>query len=188
MPELLRALAESLLVKAQAYRSAAVPYSRVDSIESGRYYLGASRAFAATAAELVSLPVAVETPAPPPTGLAAALDTLDRRAIEAYRVPGAEVERHCEFINLNARIKEARDLLADGGTRGALYAHLDALRRLEEATGGGSPAPGAGAPDRAALEESAEAELAGDPAALLRARILLEVVLPEYFARHEETS
>jgi hypothetical protein len=153
----------------------------------------------------------VETPAPPPAGLAAALDTLDRRAIEAYRVPGAEVERHGEFINLNARIKEARDLLADGGTRGALYAHLDALRRLEEVTGGGSPDPGAGAPDRAALErsasgwrrrcartpwdtslgrfyvESAEAELAGDPAALGRARILLEVVLPEYFARHEET-
>jgi hypothetical protein len=213
VPELFRALAESLLVKAQAYRSAAVPYARVDSIESGRYYLGAARASAATAAELASLPVEGEAPAPPPAGLTTALDDLDRRAIEAYRVPGAEVERHSDFINLNARIKEARDLLTDGASRGALYAYLDARRRLEEiVAGAGQAPPGAGAPDRTALEvalrtwrgrcagaswdtslgrlyvESAEAELVGDPAALGRARILLEVVLPEYFALHEETS
>jgi hypothetical protein len=212
-PAAVRALSESARVHARADHGAALAYARVTSIDSGLFYLGAARSLMGTAADLAELPIArPEPPSRPPS--AAALDAelaeLDRRAVAAYREPGAETEQHSAFIALNAEIKEARDLLAAGREDGALLAVLEVHRRLAELAdeeAGTTDAQDAEALRRRAGEvrtrieaagwdastgrlmlETAEDALAAEPpsaGALRRARALLLHVLPRYFELHQ---
>lgn len=211
-PAAFRGLADEARVHAHAYHGAAVAYGRVASLASGLYYLGAARSLLGTAADLAALPVQApqgDGPGPPSAAtFEAELAELDRRAIAAYRAPGAEIDRHADFIALNAEIKEARDLLAAGRVDGALLATLDARRQLEEILADGTgPEPGelrrraAGFRDRCRaadwdasvgrlLIETAEDALAADaprPEAVRRARAVLLHVMPRYFELHEET-
>lgn len=209
-PAAVRALAESAWVHARADHGAALAYARVTSIDSGLFYLGAARSLLGTAADLAALPVRKPDGAsrtPTAAALDAELDELDRRAIAAYREPGAETDQHAAFIALNAEIKEARDLLAAGREDGALLAALEARRRLEELVDDDAGATDGEALRRRAGEVRKRIEAAGWDAstgllmletaedalaapaptagALRRARALLLHVLPRYFELHQ---
>jgi hypothetical protein len=208
-PALRRALAEAALNVVQRYQSSGSAFAKASQPGSGIYYLNMGRGHL----EFATLAVAAEPaaaggppagvahhPVPPPLG--DRLRALEQATAEAYAKPGAGVAQHPQFIALSATLKESRELSDAGLRHGALYKHLDALRRLRAVAE-------AAVPPREDLErrlETARARLAAAPGdhgigwlfwemaafnlggggpdekeRLQRAAAVLDAALPEYF-------
>jgi hypothetical protein len=201
-PAAVRAVTEAARLQARVYYDASLEYGRNTMPDSGLYYLGSALA----QHELVSLSRRLSQPekrrAPPVRSLRTEIDALQTELLTAYRPP-ASLDRHPEFINANATLKEARELDEAGLRYGALLRYLQAAQRTAPLRGPAVPPRSRievardlaalrariteGAVDHTvaeALLEQAEAELDGltaeAPASAL-AVVMAQDVLPRYF-------
>jgi hypothetical protein len=97
----------------------------VSSVDAGYAYLGQARA----AMELSDLCFALREPShkkPPEFNVSAALETLQQRVNELF-VPPASIEKHSDFIRLNATLKQATELETANLHAGAYYQYLRAV-------------------------------------------------------------
>lgn len=140
---LLAALTQAAENRAEKLYRAALPYGRVDSPESGLYYLGEAEAqmsFRDFVSSL-SLPAGDEK-ALDAAALQAALESLEGEALAGFAAdPAAQ-----SLNGVSARLKEARELFERGSREGAALALLESrmeISRLRKAGGspGGSAAP-----------------------------------------------
>lgn len=130
VPAAARAVGEAAWAEVPVYYEASLEYGRNTAPEYGLYYLGAAKA----QLDLARLAARMTTPAPGGAPLAtrsvaAELDALEDELLAAYRPP-LSVDAHPVFIRVNALIKAARELDAQGLHHGALYKLLDARARL----------------------------------------------------------
>ena len=211
-PVAFRALAETASGQTRVLLAASRSYAGATSPTAGLYYLGQAEGAAESARFCSSLP------APPLTAgrlglplrsVAPELRQLQERTVAAF-TPPRSIERHGDFITLNATLKLAGELDAAGLYAGALYQYLDALQQFGRID---LPAPDDArkAAVRRALDqleirlrgsrrddslaelfsERAEGVLAGrrdrlpNPNDWRNAAVLVEQVLPAYFAWRE---
>jgi len=190
-PAAARALGEAAGGTAVPLLDASRAYAKVTDESSGRYYLGEALE-AAAFARLCRTIGGTARPAPPWRSIAPELAKLQER-VDAAFVPPRSIERHSEFIRLDASLKTARELDAAGLFAGAGYEYLTAveqLGRLEERTGGAGDARKL-VEERRALADSRRDESLGllfveraeaDPEA---AAVIAGSVLPAYRAMLE---
>ncbi|HWC65086.1 MAG TPA: hypothetical protein VG777_03310 [Thermoanaerobaculia bacterium] len=158
-PAAARALGEAAGGTAVPLLDASRAYAKVTDESSGRYYLGQAVEAAAFARFCRSLPAAGK-PAPPWRSIAPELAKLQER-VDAAFVPPRSIERHPDFIRLNASLKTARELDGSGLFAGAAYEYLSAveqLGRLEETGAAAGGARDALAAERRALASSGRDE------------------------------
>ncbi|MEM7353988.1 MAG: hypothetical protein AAF657_24515 [Acidobacteriota bacterium] len=151
-PIQVRALVERAANRATGHYRAARAMAHADNLSGGLYYLGQARAEARLAKlckvfRAAGLAAASATDDPDLPSLADELPVLARDTGTAYEAPGAALERHSEFIALNASLKELGELDAAGLRYGALDRFLDARLRLsllQAQAGDDPPAPDLG--------------------------------------------
>ena len=204
----LRSLAQRAWGRSSGHYRASLSYALSTALSSGQRYLGSARALADFAVLCTKFEVEDKglTPLRLPAGfddqLAAYLDEVENALLAAYRPP-VSIDRHPEFINANATVKFAKELAAAGQDEGALYEALAARRKLALLQRDGNSRPDAASMrariaelyeevDLSGVDQSlgllylemAEAELiaADDDKDLSLAAVLLEQVLPDYFA------
>jgi hypothetical protein len=136
-PAAVRALAEIALPRVRGNYEGSLEYGRATSPEAGAYYLGEAQAQSGLVSFLRELSRQSPLPAPPVRSIAPELDARERELLAAYRPP-ASVDRHGEFIEAGAALKEARELDRVGLRYGALLRYLQALRMAAGLTGGAS--------------------------------------------------
>jgi hypothetical protein len=134
-----RALGEAAEGTSLPLAEASRAYAGVTNVEAGRYYLADALAASDFGAFCRALPGAPAGPAPPFRSIAPELARLQER-VDAAFVPPRSIDRHSEFIRLNAAVKTARELDAGGRYAGARYEYLDALQRLGVLLGGATDA------------------------------------------------
>lgn len=130
VPAAARAVGEAAWAEVPVYYEASLDYGENTAPEYGLYYLGAAKA----QLELARLAARLTDPAPAgtplaPRSVAAELDAFEGELLAAYRPP-LSVDAHPVFIRINALVKAARELDAQGLHHGALYKLLDARMRL----------------------------------------------------------
>jgi hypothetical protein len=204
-PAALRGLAEASLFQVRVYYDASLEYGRNTMPTFGLFYLGVAqgqRDFA-NLCRSWSAPSLRHKPSLRPLG--GEIDALERDLLAVYRPP-VSIDRHKEFIQAHAALKEARELDAAGLRYGALQRYLEAARRT-----GPLRAPAPAAPDAGALAtrlrdfdsrlsagdtdhtigrlflEAAQADLAAPApdAGPAVAATIADDVLPRYFAALE---
>jgi len=196
-----RALGEAAEGTALPLADASRAYAGVTNVEAGRYYLADALAASDFGAFCRALPGAAG-PAPSFRSIAPELARLQER-LDAAFVPPRSIDRHAEFIRLNAAVKTARELDAGGRYAGARYEYLDALQRLGLLLGDAADTGGTADSVRAKLEaqrsalgssgrddslgtlflERAESALAaGGPGGIAAASVIASSVLPAYAA------
>lgn len=197
-PAATRAVAESAQGKIATLVEASRAYAAVTSPGDGLFYLGQAVASAELAAFARGLHDTTKTPLATRSMLPE-LQALQQRVNAAFQPPRS-IERHADFIRLNATLKLAFELDAAALYAGALYQYLDATQQL--ALLGDAP-PAAPGPDLAAWRgrlgardrddslgrlflERAEAALAAGARAeakdLRLAQVVADDVLPAYQA------
>jgi len=209
-PAVVRALAESTLATTRPLYEASREYAAATAVPYGLFYLGQARGALDFAQFSRKLRFAESYGHFPARSFAVEIDRLEQQVEKAYRPP-LSIDRHRDFIGLNAWIKRAVELDQGKLYYGALYAYLEATRSLGELLVA-SPR----AADLARLKESAIAfekrlgeprrdhsiarlfiELAGreteraqasEEASGRSARAIVEQVLPAYFAALERTA
>ncbi len=156
-----RALGEAAEGTALPLLDASRAYAKVTSDEAGRYYLADARAAADFGAFCRTLPAA-EKPAPAWRSIAPELARLQEK-VDAAFVPPRSIDRHSDFIRLNATLKTARELDASGSFAGAAYEYLRAIEALAVlgGSGGGADVREAIAAARSTLEASPRDESLG---------------------------
>ena len=199
-PAALRALAEASLPQVKIYVDASLEYGRNTTPQFGLYYLGAAQAQRDFVTFARTLHVASTLKTPAVRSLAAELDTLEGELLSGYRPP-LSIERHAEFIQASAALKEAREFDAAGLYHAALLRYLQSVQRtavLRAADAHDAAALGAALEEWAArltaggvdhtigrlfIERAqAAAASAADPATL---RVIVRDVLPRYIAALE---
>jgi hypothetical protein len=198
-PAAVRAFAETALPQVGIYHEASLDYGRATGAESGLYYLGSALGqkqfveFSRTLAEPVTGQAIV------PRDIAAEIDALERLLLAAYQPP-ASIDSHRDFIVASAAIKEARELEALGFHHGALVRYLLAAMRVGVIRRGVAPreiAPIARQIETLAARleaerrdhsigrfflETAAADLATRDSSHTTAQVVVDEVLPLYFA------
>lgn len=200
----IRALGEDALGKVLPLVAASRPYAAAAGEEAGLYYLAEARSGAEFAQFCRGLEEGSrKAPSLPIESIAGDLRRIQDRTNAAFQPPRS-IERHSEFIRLNAMLKTAGELDAAGFHAGALYEYLQAVQQLAGIEG--RPQPSNGADPRPELVrrhaelansvrddslallfvERGEAALdrSSDPAARALAAVTLEDVLPAYEAAH----
>ena len=196
-PAAVRAMSEAAWSQVRVIYDAALPYAQNTSPRTGYYYLGEARGSLDWALFLRALRFAKVEPAPQFRSIAGEIAQLEARIGEAYRPP-LSMDKHPQFIRLNATVKQAIELNDAEMYAGALYMYLRAQRFLGQIL--------AVAPEAAELAslkqqlaagqknaehhaiariftEGAESSLAStDPEELKMARAAIEQVVPAYFA------
>jgi hypothetical protein len=208
-PVAVRALAETAHGRSSILLAASRAYAGVTSPAAGYYYLGEARGAAEMASFCRSLRLAPRAAAPPLRSLAPELRRLQEQADAAFQPPRS-IQLHGSFIGLSATLKLAGELDAARLHAGALYQYLDAVEQLgllapATPTAADAARQGALRARIAALHaelggarsdhsigqlflERAAAPLAGTGAAApgpdswRRAGVIVEQVLPAYFA------
>ncbi len=128
-PAQVRALVEASLNQVPAYYHAAGAMGPATNVETGLYYLGR----AVGALKIVNwceLMAAEPRTAPVLRSLGRELAELETATGREYARPGAAIDKHSDFIGLNATIKELRELDGKGLRFGALYKYLDGVLRV----------------------------------------------------------
>jgi hypothetical protein len=149
-PALVRALGETALMQVRVYYDASLEYGRNTMPDAGLYYLGAAQAQRDLAALCRRMGAPSRLEAPAVRSLSPELDALERDLLAAYRPP-ASLDRHREFIQASATLKEAREQEAAGLRYGALLKYLQAVQRFAPLR------PGASVPDAATLAAGVDA-------------------------------
>jgi hypothetical protein len=197
-PAALRAMGEAAAGQVRVYYEASLEYGQSTTPDSGLFYLGAAQA----RSRFVDLSRRLTRPSllPPPRvrSLAVELDVLENEMLAAYRPP-ASIDRHPDFINASATLKEARELDQAGLHHGALLRYLQAAQRFAMIRGTSLDAAGAAGAlreheARLAREkvdhtlgrlflETAQADLAHPPAEgpPVTAGAIAAFVMPRYF-------
>lgn len=129
LPAVVRALSESSAGKIEALLNASRAYAKVTSTQSGLYYLGETKAEADFAELCYSINVARRGTPFPLRSYSPELKALQTRLNAAFQPPRS-IQKHPQFIRLNATVKLANELDAAGLHAGALYQYLDALQQL----------------------------------------------------------
>jgi len=127
-PAAARALGEAAEGTVVPLVDASRAFAEVTNAESGRYYLADARVASAFGAFCRALSAPKSAP-PPWRSIAPELARLQAR-VDAAFVPPRSIERHSDFIRLNATVKTARELDAAGRFAGAGYEYLDSLQQL----------------------------------------------------------
>lgn len=125
-PAILRALSESAAARTEPLLQGARAFSKVTDIPSSLYYLGEAKSAADFANFCYSLDFPVHGAPLALQSLAGELDALQARVNAAFQPPRS-IEKHPQFIRLNASLKLAKELNAAGLYAGALYQYLDAV-------------------------------------------------------------
>ncbi|MEO8195257.1 MAG: hypothetical protein ABI689_00900 [Thermoanaerobaculia bacterium] len=130
LPAAARAIAETALAQAPVLYDASRDYGRNTAPEYGLFYLGAARAqleLARFVAGLERRPAGLSPLSPRDVSgeIAAVRDDL----LAAY-LPPLSIDKHAEFIEINAQLKEAAELASAGARYGALLRLLEAKSRL----------------------------------------------------------
>ena len=99
-------------------------------IPSSLYYLGEAKSAADFANFCHSLDLPVHGTPLELRSIAEELDALQARVNAAFQPPRS-IEKHPQFIRLNASLKLAKELNAAGLYAGALYQYLDAVQRVK---------------------------------------------------------
>lgn len=128
-PAAVRALGEAALPQVRLYYESSLEYGRNSMPGDGLYYLASAQAQREAISLFRDLSTPSERRVPPLRALKAELDGLQADILEAYRPP-ASIDRHSEFINASATLKEARELDAAGLRYGALLRYLQAAQRI----------------------------------------------------------
>ncbi len=201
-PAHVRALAERALNRSARYYDAALAMAEVTEPANGLYYLGRAKGQfdLQRICELLATKGSLEPPQV--RTLVDELLALEARTAKEFAKPGAGVEKHAQFIGLNATIKELLEMNADRLYHGALYAYLEVTQRigmlnpesvedraalLETATGYTRRFQQDGTDHGIVLAflERALADLENDelkPAGLAKAAVIVEQVAPAYAA------
>ena len=103
-------------------------YAGVTNADAGTYYLADAREASDFAGFCRALPRTDRT-APAWRSIAPELSRLQERVNAAF-VPPRSIDRHSDFIRLNAALKTAHELDASGRFAGAGYEYLDALEQV----------------------------------------------------------
>lgn len=128
-PAAVRALAEWTFPKVRLLYEASDGYRVNEMPGDGVLYLAIAQAHRDTVTWYRGLGMRTERRPPPLRPLVAEIDALEADILKAYRPP-ASIDRHGEFINANATLKEARELDAAGQRYGALLKYLQAAQRI----------------------------------------------------------
>lgn len=128
-PAAVRALGEAALPQVRIYYESSLDYGRNSMPGDGLYYLANAQAQREAVSLFRDLSTPSERRVPPLRALTAELDGLQADILKAYRPP-ASIDRHGEFINASATLKEARELDAAGLRYGALLRYLEAAQRI----------------------------------------------------------
>jgi hypothetical protein len=127
-PVVLRALGESSAGKAQPLLQGARAFSKVTDIASSLYYVGEAKGATEVAGFCYSLDLPVHGAPLALRSIAKELDELQARVNAAFQPPRS-IEKHPQFIRLNASLKYAKELDAAHLYAGALYQYLDGLQQ-----------------------------------------------------------
>src|SRR5262245_15389595 len=201
----LRGLAEASLFQIKTYYYASLEYGRNTMPFFGLFSLRVAQGQRDFANLCRAWSAPTPRHGPPLRALGGEIDALERDLLAVYRPP-VSIDRHTEFIQAHAALKEARELDAAGLRYGALLRYLEAARRT-----GPLRAPAPAAPDAIALAsrlhdfdsrlskgdtdhtigrlylEAAQADLAAPApdAGPAVAATIADDVLPRYFAALE---
>lgn len=200
-PAAVRAMAEAAWSQVRVIYDAALPYGQNTSPATGYYYLGEARGSLDWALFLRNLKFAPGDAESQFRSVAGEIADLERRIGEAYKPP-LSVDKHPQFIRLNATVKQAIELNDAGMYAGALYMYLRGERFLghilaaapETAQVAGLKEQLAAAQKKVAAKhdvariftEAAETSVAmSDAEELKTARAIVDRVVPAYFATLE---
>jgi hypothetical protein len=190
------ALAQSAEGRAPATYRASLPYARDAGLQAGLYYLGESHAMVAFAALCRSLELRPAGRAPVIGSIETALAAYERDVVKAYDT--APAERRPQYAGVNVTIKLARTLNEQQRHEGALLQYLVSRYRYGMIVSADRPALTqealnariAGMKRTAGVDHSiadffvqlAEATNAGQGSATASATVILDDILPAYFA------
>ncbi len=209
-PLALRAMAETDWARTRAYYHSSRAFAEATEPKDGLYYLGVSRGSIEFAIFCQSLQFKGDLPAPALRTMAPEIHRLEVKIIAVYQPPRS-IEKHDLFIRIHSALKEAGDLEAAHLYAGALYKYLDSLQVFAALD---TPVPGPGQADdlrnkisqarerladgitdhsiaQIFLERAENGLDAGQPKTdyergLQRAQIVVEQVIPAYFAALEK--
>jgi len=140
-PAAVRALAEAALLQVRAFYDASLEYGRSTEAQYGLFYLGQAQAQRDFVSLCRKFSEASFGHAPPLRNLSEELDALEGEVLDAYRPP-ASIDKHSEFIAVNALIKEARELNTGCFWNGAALRYLQAVQRFAPLRPGATPLEG----------------------------------------------
>ncbi len=209
-PAAVRALGEAAWGMARPLYEASLEYAAATEAQYGLFYLGQARAAADYARFSQTMGFPVSGTQLPERSYAMEIDKLDQQVEAAYQPP-LSIERHSDFIGVNAWLKRATELDQKRLYLGALYAYLEATRtmgevlaavpsadelaKLKEAASGLAKRldePGKDHSLGRLFLDLAEREIArgaaGEQQPARSARVLVEQVLPAYFAALEKVA
>ena len=129
-PAHVRALTERALNRSIHYYEAALAMEEVTTPENGLAYLGRAQSQLDLQRICESLATKNSLESPPVHALIDELESIELRTAEAFAKPDAGIEKHNQFIVLNAAIKELLELNQSGLYHGALYQYLDATQKV----------------------------------------------------------
>jgi hypothetical protein len=125
LPNAVRAIAESNQGKTTTLLNASRAYASVTDPQYGFYYLGQAQAAAAISRFAAGLPLHSRLKPPPLRSVLPELQKLQNEVLAAFQPPRS-IEKHPEFIRLNATLKLANELDQAKLYAGALYQYLAA--------------------------------------------------------------
>lgn len=137
-----RARGELVMNRILSQHRAARLYAKAGESAGGLFYLGSAQAAARLARFVSTLEDEPSARSPRLERLTAVESRLSRLALEAYGRGDAATVHHQSFIRLDAALKEARELIADGRRYGAASSLLEARLRLGLVTTPSGAAPG----------------------------------------------
>lgn len=203
-PAVVRAIGEAAAPQVRIFHEASLEYARSTMPDAGVFYLGEAHAQRRFVELCASLGEPSRGREPRFRSLAVELDSLNAEMLSVYRPP-LSIDRHAEFINASAALKEARELDLAGLPRAALLRYLQATLRFQPLRPRPPAFDSAATPARLAAFEARVADAATDHsvgqlflevaradledttrgATRANAAAIAEVVMPRYFAALE---
>jgi len=128
-PAAVRAMAESAHGQVPVLVEASKAYASVTSPDAGFYYLGEAKAGSEFATFCYQLHAPRRGTLFSPRSIQPELQALQDRVNAAFQPPGS-IDKHREFIRLNATLKLAGELNTGKLYAGALYQYLDGMQQF----------------------------------------------------------
>lgn len=203
LPAAVRALVEASLTQVQPYYQSGRLYGQNTTINAGLYYIGLAPANLDFAVFCQQLKFDLPKTSPKLKSISVQIEALEQTAIKAFQDPN-NASKQRSFILINSALKMARELDAEKRYAGSLKCYLDALMEYGLVDAATPDAQGA-----VAIKSQAEAMrskltaansdetigltflemalAAQSEAALKRAAVIVDKVLPGYMKVQSET-